>query len=372
MKIQTTCGLLRQALHKVKTAARGNREGVATFIVTPDQFEVQMSGGGSLARAYFPIEGDSSATAVLNGLKALSVLSTADPASLLEVTFTEKTVRLKFENADIKLALLDAETELLTPSAWLGGNRVIQGILAKEFKDLIAKVSYAAGDNDLRYYINTINICDVEGRLSMVATNGHVLSAARSEFPVPAGTSLLMPIEVGLFLRSLLHDDDVINIFELKNSDGINGLGVRTNGFELKTPLVCGKFPDWRKIMPTEHMRIVVTLPCEPLRVAIERVKFAAVGKLNLDGVKVSFSDGYVRISDKSGENFDLIAADTGKMASSGWECSFNPELLTNSLGHIGSNVRLIVDPANNQAPLLMTEDIAGDNWGGLVMPLKV
>lgn len=374
MKITTTCGTLRAALHRVKIAARGNREGAATLTVRAGEGEVQMSGGGTLAKAVFQCEGDEKAVfkIVLNGSKALAVLATANDGSLLELDITAKEMRMKFESANIRIPAMDSVTDLLSESTWETCSDVIPVIKGLVLKNMLAKVVYAAARGDVRHYLNSINFCEIDGEVAMVATNGHILSAVRCDVAIPAKTSMLIPVEVADAIPALIDDDDDVNILLVGDNAEQLGFGIRTKSFELKTPLLCGQYPDWRRVMPEKATRQVISTNGKALAVAIERVKLASMdSRLDMVGVQISFTTEGVKLKDAGGESSDLVQADTGILGGSDWLSSFNPAYLLASLKHVDGNVCLVVDDKNPQTPMLLSQE-GSDTWGGLVMPLNV
>lgn len=371
MKITINCGALRAALHRVKSAARGNKEGPATLTVRPGELEVQMSGGGSLAKAIIPIEGGSHQKLVINGAKALSVLSTANGTSQLDLVFTDKDVRMKFENASIRLPVMDSVTDLLSESIWDTCTEIIPVIKGKDLKAMLAKVTYACARGDVRYYLNSVNLAEIDGHLAMVATNGHILSAVRSSVAVPEKLNMLLPVEVADVLPAMVEDDDDIQVLLVGAKDEQSGFGIRTKLFELKTPLLQGVFPDWKKVMPERTVRQVITTNPKSLAVAIERVRLATADcKADKLGVWLDFTSEGINLKDPAGDSNDVVGADCGMLAGAKWECSFNPAYLLASLKHVDGNINLIVDETNSLSPLLLMQS-DDDAWCGLVMPLK-
>ena len=371
MKITVTCGALRAALHRVKSAARGNKEGAATFTVRPGELEVQMSGGGSLAKAIIKIDGGTDQKIVVNGTKSLSVLATADSSSVLNLVFSDNDVRLKFENANIRLPVMDSVTDLLSESIWDTCTEIIPSIKGRDLKSMLSKVIYACARGDVRYYLNSVNLSEIDGNLAMVATNGHILSAVRGTVAVPEKLNMLVPVEVADVLPAMVDDDDDIQVLLVGAKDEQSGFGIRTKLFELKTPLLQGVFPDWKKVMPERAERQVISTNAKSLAVAIERVKLAiAECKVDKLGVRVNFTSEGINLKDPAGESYDVVAADSGILARTEWESSYNPLYLLASLKHVGGNINLIVDEGNSQSPLLLMQS-DNDAWCGLVMPLK-
>lgn len=114
----------------------------------------------------------------------------------------------------------------------------------------------AAGKQDIRYYLNGICL-DIRSTDSVaVATNGHILLALPI---VPVDDD--SPRLVGQFIvpRALLEQvkpaknaDVIIEIFH-----GTPAVALHCNGTMITGALFDGKFPDWRKVVPTQVSGLV-------------------------------------------------------------------------------------------------------------------
>lgn len=365
MNITTTCGQLRNALHRVRLAARGNRDGSATVTIKDGMAEIQMAGEGNLAKARFPVNAKENASIVINGTKAYAVLGTSAPASELKISITKAKMSMKFERSSIHLQAIQDESALLTDSAWKTSATVVESISGKDLKYLFNRVTYAAARNDVRYYLNSVNLCEREGNLVLVATNGHMLSKVMSKVRLLPGINMLIPIEIAEVLHSLVEDEEDVSLFNVGDKNE-SGFGLRTSSFEMKTPLVAGRYPDWESVVtPNLHKRVSLTVNAKVFAVSIERVRL--VSENPRQSVCLDLKDGLC-VRDLSGESTTSVQLESD-FPGAIWDAGFNSNYLLSSIKNVNGNVNILFDEKNQDGTIAFTDNDPG--WCGLVMPLR-
>lgn len=148
----------------------------------------------------------------------------------------------------------------------------------------LARVLPFRADQDVRYYLNGICVEPVPGGAVIVATNGHLLAAMRSQDTVvservivnvtPAFAAAVKKASRSelSFIRAVTKTStlEVVNVPGTSRNKGEDIAFVKPG-----EPFIDGKFPDWRKIIPSDE-KIGKGLPAaynaDYLRRALEAV----------------------------------------------------------------------------------------------------
>ena len=121
-------------------------------------------------------------------------------------------------------------------------------------KDLQA-VSLAMADKDIRYYLNGVlfELDNAEG-YRLVGTDGHRLHIVCKR-KAQAADSVIMPRDTVVhIIKQKTH------VFELEIIPGATRqIKIRTGGGFIIVPEVEGKYPDYRRVMPTKLQQTEVT-----------------------------------------------------------------------------------------------------------------
>lgn len=109
-------------------------------------------------------------------------------------------------------------------------------------------VALAMADKDIRYYLNGVlfELDNAEG-YRLVATDGHRLHIVCKR-KAQAADSVIMPRDTVVhILKQKMH------VFELEIIPGATrSIKIRTGGGFITVPEVQGKYPDYRRVMPTK------------------------------------------------------------------------------------------------------------------------
>src|SRR5690606_10375117 len=138
----------------------------------------------------------------------------------------------------------------------------------RTFKRQLAQVSYAMAQQDIRYYLNGLLIIADGGELRMVATDGPRLAHAASDLAAPVGqpTEAVLPRNPVLDLARQLADNDAPLEIVLAGNQAV----FRFGSIELVTKLIDGKFPDYERVIPQAHPKLI-SFERQPLLSALQR-----------------------------------------------------------------------------------------------------
>jgi DNA polymerase-3 subunit beta len=218
-------------------------------------------------------------------------------------------------------------------------------IPGKKLNRMIERVAFAITREDPRYSLNGALFLLEDGKLTLVATDGHRLAFISSELDVAVGKqgsqSVIVPrkalAEVSKLTAEL--DDDETVLFG--KSD--NQVFFIVRGHRLTSSLLEGNFPRYENVMPGECDTSVL-VPTEELNQAVRRVSLLASDRYGRV-VRVVLSDGKLDLSSKTemGEAQETLNVDySGPELSIG----FNARYLQDFLSVVGSPaVKLELNP---------------------------
>ncbi len=232
---------------------------------------------------------------------------------------------------------------------------------ASSFKDILDKTAFAASIDESRYTLRGIFLENDEGRLNIVATDGHRLSLVCREDPgLNLEKGVIIPRKGVNELRKLLPKGDSLRI-SIKEKDAIFLTGTAT----LITRLVDGDFPDYKQVLPKGEGNPFTT-DREAFLSALKRVSIMAGGSI---GVKLRIGNGVMTLfasnPDLGEAREDLEIRYSGEEV----EAIFNPKYLIEPLSILDSEeVRFsIKDPLS--PAILTTPDDEGFLY--IVMPMR-
>lgn len=152
------------------------------------------------------------------------------------------------------------------PLVELGESKGIVTIKQEELKRILQSVAPIMAKNDVRYYLNGALLECKDGVLSAVGTNGHALGidsmpleSEDFEHVIPAAT-------VQRLIKSLGNGEMTVEFYDRRIKFDINGNNIVAN-------VIDGKYPDYRRVIPTNHTNQISIDKCQ----FVESCKRAAV-----------------------------------------------------------------------------------------------
>ncbi|MBS0313748.1 MAG: DNA polymerase III subunit beta [Proteobacteria bacterium] len=196
----------------------------------------------------------------------------------------------------------------------------------KLLKATLRLVEFAMAQQDIRFYLNGMLFVLDGASLICVATDGHRMSYAsvalegnytRQEIIVPRKTIIELS-------KLLAETDDVVNIDLLANQIRF-GFG----NIELTSKVIDGKFPDFNRVVPTGHTKIV-TLDRQQLLQTLQRA--AILSNERFRGVRIGLQPGALTISCTNTEQEEaqeeLEVAYEGESVNSGFNINYLLDVL--------------------------------------------
>ncbi len=316
---------------------------------------------------------------VISDVKIINEGSTTTSAAILydilrkissnsELNFelkSENKLSLKSENADFNLLCLPTDNfpsfadEFEGQEISLNNNR---------FLKLLNKTKISISNDDTRHYLNGIFLHITEGHgrnfLTGVATDSHRLSSSSLEVDkISDFTSLIIPRKTVFQLCSLLSEST--NQLTMQTSD--NKIKFTLGNMKLISKVIDGKFPDYKKVVPTTNDKILVVSSRDFIN-SIERV--ASVSLDRKEGVKLAINKESVQLSvnsANSGEGNEIIKA---QFNADNLQISFNSKYLIDIASEV-EDKSLKLNLKDSVSPVLI-EDSSDKNSYYVIMPMKI
>jgi DNA polymerase III subunit beta len=291
-----------------------------SFLAT--DIEIQISARSSLA-------GSKEGRALTVGARKLLDILRALPEDA-EVNLQPQDKRLIVKAGRSRFSLQTLPAEDFPKLARASGEVARFTLTQKDLRRLFGLVQYAMAQQDIRYYLNGLLMVVDGGELKLVATDGHRLAF----ISMPLNESLprheaIVPRKTVLELSKLFTDSDDEVRIELSATQAAFSFG----SIELVSKLIDGKFPDYTRVIPTQHKNRLQT-EREPLRQALQRAAILSNEKFR--GVRWVLTDGSLKIVSSNADQEE---------AQEELEVRYSGDALD-----IGFNVTYLLDVLNNVA----------------------
>jgi len=278
--------------------------------------------------AHSTVGGAEAKSLTVGARKLLDILRALPEAA--EVTLQQQDKRLLVKAGKSRFILQTLPAEDFPRLAKPEGEVARFTLQQKALRRVLALVQYAMAQQDIRYYLNGLLMVVEDGRLKVVATDGHRLAFATLDLGVKLPRQeAIVPRKTVLELGKLLAESEDEVRIQLASTQAAFSFGA----VELVTKLIDGKFPDYTRVIPTQHKNRL-QIEREPLRQALQRAAILSNEKFR--GVRWVLGDGSLKIVSSNAEQEE---------AQEELEVNYAGEALD-----IGFNVNYLLDVLNNVA----------------------
>ena len=336
--LQSVCGIVekRHTLPILSNVLMEKSEGRLTLLAT--DIEIQIKTGTAA-------EGTASTSLTVGARKLQDILRSLPETAEVSLTLEDKRLQLKAGKSRFNLQTLPAED--FPRMATAGGEAVSLTVAQKQFKRLLALVQYAMAQQDIRYYLNGLLLVVQDTEMRVVATDGHRLAYASEALNEKYGrTEVILPRKTVIELSRQLADNDEPLEIQLTPTQA----QFRFGDIELVSKLIDGKFPDYERVIPQNHNK-VITLASNTLLHSLLRAAILTNEKFR--GVRLVLSDGALKIISTNAEQEE---------AQEEIEIDYKGETLD-----IGFNVTYLLDVLNNVATDAIECRLADANSSALI-----
>jgi DNA polymerase-3 subunit beta len=353
--LQAVSGIVerRHTLPILANVLLEQREG--HLYVTATDLEMQIT-------AHSTLEGKDGQAITVGARKLQDLLRALPDDATLNIDVTSSKMTVRAGRSRFNLQTLPAADY---PRISLGTEQLqTLSLPQRDLRKLLKLAEFAMAQQDIRYYLNGMLVVIDKGTLQAVATDGHRLSwaslAVTGDF---ARQEVILPRKTVLELGKLLDDsDDPVTLEILANQ-----VRFRFANVELVSKVVDGKFPDFNRVIPVGHTKLV-ELDRVVALAALQRAAILSNEKFR--GVRVVLGTDQMKIictnSEQEEAEEELEVAYKGDPLDIG----FNVTYLLDALQNVAvDKVNFAFGDANSSALVTMPDR---DDYKYVVMPMRI
>ena len=221
--------------------------------------------------------------------KLLDICKSLPADSVITFTSENDVIKLCSGRSKYSLSTLSAD-DFPNIEEWRGD--VEFKLLRSEFLRLIESTHFSMANQDVRYYLNGMSIETENNEIRSVATDGHRLAICKivnDSLSLPARQVIVPRKGILEIIRLLDPVDEEIQIFL-----GSNHIRIIDTEFSFTSKLVDGRFPDYRRVLPRNGDKVLVT-DKEALRQVLSRASILSNEKFK--GVRLNFNPSVLKIT---------------------------------------------------------------------------
>lgn len=318
--LQSVCGIVEKRhtlpiLSNVLIEKSGDQ---LTLLATDIEIQIKTHTGGA--------EGAEKTAVTVGARKLQDILRSLPDSAEVSLELSDKRMQVRAGKSHFNLQTLPAED--YPRMAQAGSEQTGLQLTQKQFKRLIGLVQYAMAQQDIRYYLNGLLLVVTGNEIRVVATDGHRLAYASEQLgESKQRAEVILPRKTVLELSRLLADNDEALDIRLAP----NQATFRFGDIELVSKMIDGKFPDYERVIPQNHTK-VITLPRTVLLQSLHRAAILTNEKFR--GVRLVLAPGSLKIISSNADQEE---------AQEELEISYDAEALD-----IGFNVTYLLDVLNN------------------------
>ncbi len=249
------------------------------------------------------------------------------------------------------------------PSVEEGAGELALEIPQPVLKRLIERTGFAMAQQDVRYYLNGMLLELKNGRLRMVATDGHRLALCTAPETVSAAdASVIIPRKGVLELVRLLEGDESLRLVI-----GSNHVRAANKQFTFTSKLVDGKFPEYERVLPKSPDKTVIG---ERLVLKQAFARTAILSNEKYRGVRLRLSNDTLEMTANNPEQEQAEEVVSVEYQGDDLEVGFNVSYLLDVLSVLDGN-KVRISLADSASSALLEEAEAGDSLY-VVMPMRL
>ena len=221
--------------------------------------------------------------------KLLDICKSLPEDSLLTFESENDVIKISTGRSKYRLSTLPAD-DFPNIEEWKGD--VEFKILKSELLRLIESTHFSMANQDVRYYLNGMSIESENNEIRSVATDGHRLAICKivnDSLDLPARQVIVPPKGILEIIRLLEPVDQYIQIYL-----GSNHIRIIDTDFSFTSKLVDGRFPDYRRVLPRNGDKVLIT-DKDQLRQVLSRASILSNEKVK--GVRLNFSTSELKIT---------------------------------------------------------------------------
>jgi DNA polymerase-3 subunit beta len=309
-----------------------------------------------------PTVGAEKAAMTVGARKLQDILRSLPETAEVSLTLDDKRLQLKAGKSRFNLQTLPAEDFPRMNMADGQPSRLTVG--QKQMKRLLALVQYAMAQQDIRYYLNGLLLVVKGNELRMVATDGHRLAYAAETLPETVSPiEVILPRKTVLELSRQLADNDEPLEITLTPTQARFSFG----NIELVSKLIDGKFPDYERVIPQHHTKLI-KLSRDTLLHSLLRAAILTNEKFR--GVRLVLAAGSLKIISSNAEQEEAQEEIEIDYSGDALDVGFNVTYLLDVLNNVNNEIiELHLADANSSALFVLP---GNETFKYVVMPMRI
>jgi DNA polymerase-3 subunit beta len=368
MKISIPRQDLLDTVNKVKTvvAAKSALPILSHILIETGENEIR------LAATDLKVSIECTVPCMIEEPGALTVSSQRISSMLAELPDSDVTLHLQDNNViELKCGKIDTRLFSMSPEEFppIRSFDGIEPLVLQQgtLKKLFNKTSFAICNDQARYNLTGL-LCELlEGKLTVVATDGRRMSLSIDSEGIPEGAEakVIVPSKMVHELERLLGEGEEVKVFLDESQACFTFDSVR-----LVTSLIEGNFPNYQMVVPKKHDKEVV-LDTAKFTEAMRRTRTMTNDKFN--SVRLSLKDGNMTlkvVTPEVGEYEEDMEIDySGDTV----EIAFNPDFILDVLRHVDEDkVCLVLKDGGSPGVLKPYTEAPEDRYINVVMPIRM
>ena len=235
-------------------------------------------------------------------------------------------------------------------------------------REMIEKTLFATSPDETRLNLSGVYLeTQDEGKIRMVASDGHRLSLIEREVDTPSlpdWPSVILPKKGLVETRKLLEKSE--GTIDVSVNDSVVNLKKETT--ELFMRLIEGEFPDYQQVVPKGHTHRI-EFPRDEFLSALRRILILTTERSR--GIKLQFEKDKIEISVNTpdvGEGTEEIVA---SYAGEGLSIVFNGRYLTEALNVMNEGDSVVFFLKDEMSPGLLQQKESHE-FSYVIMPMKI
>ena len=242
----------------------------------------------------------------------------------------------------------------------------LEAIDPEALREMIDKTSFAVSTDETRYNINGFLLEREEGRIKMVATDGHRLAlVVRNGDNIAKGQKegVLLPRKGAMEMKKVLDEKEGSFFLGITQKNAV----MKRDNTVVIVRLLEGEFPDYRRVIPKDNDKEAIASRDELLS-SLKRVSILSTDKIK--GVKFSFAASRLVLSSSSpdiGEATEEVDIDYNKDEI---DIAFNARYFIDALEVLTEDkVRIVLKDSLSPGIILPEK---GEDYTYIIMPMRL
>lgn len=329
-----------------------------TLTVTASDLEIE-------TRAQTELESSemSQFSITLPAVKLINIVRSLPDGLTIILDFEGSRCTLSAGRSRFKLSTLPADD---FPTIDLTQTELSFSLSQRQLKQLILHSGFSMASQDVRFYLNGM-LFDISNKtLRVVATDGHRLSTCSTELAMEGlkPTQAILPRKGVLELQKLMTDADTLIEFSLAK----NYLTVQLEETVFTCKLVDGRFPDYRRVIPSDNDQLIQT-DKELLRNLLQRASILSNDKFK--GIRLVLSNNLLAVNASNSEQDESHEDMAIDYTGTEMEIGFNVNYIIDVLNSLNDDcVTLILKDANSSCLIESQTDVC--HCQHVIMPMRL